>query len=493
VLSLRKAGEGCRLHPFTLAATALALGGCATVAPRASFPQVSSLAAERGVASDVVWRGEPSDDAAADASSDDLLARPLDADAAVQVALLRNPTLQASYEELGLAQADLVQAGLLHNPVLSAAAMPAVGASASPKYEFDLAQNLFDLLLRPARTRIADAQLEEAKLRVAGSVVALAAEVRGAFVTYAAARRLTRVLEVLERAARASADLARRFHRAGNLSDLDLAREDATALQAQADVLRSRADQVAPHERLARLLAVPAAQTFSIVDELRGLPQHDPPLDELLVRADRQRLELAAARQEEAALQEALATAETWRYLGDVEVGAAASKDSGEGYFVLGPSASLELPIFDQKQAQIARLGSQLRRSRFRSDGVALDVASEVRSAVATLQAQRALAEHQRDRLVPLRREVTALSQQHYDYMQLGAFELLAAKQQEVAAHRDYLDALRDYWIAWAELERAVGGRLPVTAADEHAPSGADGAAAPSAPAHAGPAHHGGH
>ena len=45
--------------------------------------------------------------------------------------------------------------------------------------------------------------------------------------------------------------------------------------------------------------------------------------------------------------------------------------------------------------------------------------------------------------------------------MLLGVFELLEAKQNEIDAGRAYVAALTDYWTARAELERAVGGRLP--------------------------------
>jgi len=41
-------------------------------------------------------------------------------------------------------------------------------------------------------------------------------------------------------------------------------------------------------------------------------------------------------------------------------------------------------------------------------------------------------------------------------------FDLLLAKQNEIFAERGYIDALRDYWIASADLERAVGGRLSI-------------------------------
>lgn len=441
-----------------------ALGGCAAVVPDASLPEVGSLVATRGVAQPLPGLASPAEGSrsAEDArrTVSELLARPLDQESAVRIALLNNPSVRQSFQELGIAQAELVQAGLLRNPVLSAAAMPAVGAAASPKYEFDVAASLMDLLLRPARGRIAGAQLEEAKLRSAAAVVTLAADVRAAWLAFAGARQTTQVLEAVVRAADASADFARRLHDAGNLSDLDFTAERALAAQTRTELLRSRADEVAPRERLARLLGIPGRGAFTIDGGLPPLPAGDPDRDEVLEVARRQRLDLAAARQEQVALREALDTARAFRWFGDVQVGAAASKDSGESYFVFGPSASLELPIFDQKQAQLARLEAQIERSRLHAEAVTLDVESEVRAALDELRAERALATHLRDSLLPLRERVVALSQQHYDYMQIGTFQLLLARQAEVLAYRDYVTAVRDYWLAYAALERAAGARL---------------------------------
>jgi cobalt-zinc-cadmium efflux system outer membrane protein len=62
--------------------------------------------------------------------------------------------------------------------------------------------------------------------------------------------------------------------------------------------------------------------------------------------------------------------------------------------------------------------------------------------------------------MIPLREKVVRLSQEQYDAMLLGVYQLLAAKQAEVTAYREYIEAVRDYWLARSDLERAVGGRL---------------------------------
>ena len=102
-----------------LMVSALGLGGCATLRPHPGFTDVEKLVAER-TAAKVEWRdGGPADAEVAERIKA-TLAKELTSDAAVQVALFNNRKLQVVYQSLGIAEADLVQAGLLPNPVLNA-------------------------------------------------------------------------------------------------------------------------------------------------------------------------------------------------------------------------------------------------------------------------------------------------------------------------------------------------------------------------------------
>ena len=51
--------------------------------------------------------------------------------------------------------------------------------------------------------------------------------------------------------------------------------------------------------------------------------------------------------------------------------------------------------------------------------------------------------------------------QEEVNYMLVGVFELLVARQQEYEAYAGYLEAVQDYWVARAVLTQAVGRRLP--------------------------------
>jgi cobalt-zinc-cadmium efflux system outer membrane protein len=62
--------------------------------------------------------------------------------------------------------------------------------------------------------------------------------------------------------------------------------------------------------------------------------------------------------------------------------------------------------------------------------------------------------------VLPLRHRVVEESQLQYNAMQISLFDLLRAKQDEVNAARQSVEAQRDYWVTRAELEKAVGGPL---------------------------------
>ena len=131
-----------------------------------------------------------------------------------------------------------------------------------------------------------------------------------------------------------------------------------------------------------------------------------------------------------------------------------------EGEHITGPTLDLELPIFNQGQGEIATLRARDLQARRQLEAKMIDVRSEVRAARAQVAANRELALGIRDTVLPQRRQALALTLQQYNGMLKGAYDLLTAKANEAAAERSYIEAWRDYWIARAELERAVGGKL---------------------------------
>jgi outer membrane protein, heavy metal efflux system len=129
-------------------------------------------------------------------------------------------------------------------------------------------------------------------------------------------------------------------------------------------------------------------------------------------------------------------------------------------HFSFGPSVAFEIPLFDQRQAQIAKLEAMMRQAENELRALAIDVRADVRAAQARVLIARGIVEEYGKIVVPIRENIVRFSQEQYDAMLLGVYQLIQAKQNEFAAYREYIEALRDYWIARSDLERAVGGRV---------------------------------
>jgi cobalt-zinc-cadmium efflux system outer membrane protein len=220
--------------------------------------------------------------------------------------------------------------------------------------------------------------------------------------------------------------------------------------------------------------------------------EHD--LAALEAEAAEQRLDVLAAAASGEALARALALARRWRWVPLLEVGVTSDREP-EGGWSLGPSLSLALPIFDQGQPSVARLAAAERRAARELEAARLDARSDVREAGARLAGARARAERLQRAVLPLHARLVELTLREYNYMLVGAFELLSARKDELAAYRDSLAARRDSWIAWSELELAVGRRLATAAAaaEPATPPEPREAPSPAPPTGHEHHHHGGH
>jgi cobalt-zinc-cadmium efflux system outer membrane protein len=362
------------------------LAGCASVPREAGFNQVQAAVADR-TGHLVQWRGNTADDAAVDAVVRALLAHELTVDQAVQIALLNNSNLQATYEELGIAQADLVQAGLLQNPTLSVERR--FGGQAA---EIDVTQNFLDLLVLPLRKKVAKAQFESARLRVTHEVLQLAADVKSAYYTFQAREQLLDRLRLIADLNQTSAELARRQQKAGTLNELDAASQKVVYDQSKVDVAQAEVQLTTDRERLNRLMGLWGLQTnWNIPARLPDLPRAEITLVGLEGRAIAQRLDLAAQRADIEATARALGITETFRYVPLLTLGAHYEHEVGPEHSI-GPSVEVGVPLFDQGQAAVARGRAMLAQNQRKYVALAVEIRSQVREARDRKVAQRNLA-----------------------------------------------------------------------------------------------------
>jgi cobalt-zinc-cadmium efflux system outer membrane protein len=427
--------------------------GCAQVPKEAGFNDVKGLVGRR-VDYNLHWNQGTEADQEVEKAIEDLLMNELTPETTVQIALLNNPDLQAVYEDLGITQADVVEAGLLENPVLFGQARFPNRSEESTNYEFGITQNFLNILMLPARKKLSAIRFEQVKLRVADEVIQLVADVRKTYFFVLGARQIRDLRNEIALAAGSSFELAQRLHSAGNIGDLDLAKENAHFEQSRLELANSEAALLDAREQLTRLMGFWGPQTnWRLPGQLPDIPTDEIPLEHLESLAIENRLDLAAERKAVEALAQALGITIDWRWVGQIEVGISRERETDRTW-VTGPSLAIELPIFNQRQADIARLEAQLRRSQKRLTAQAIEIRSEVRSFRNRLIMQRNLIDHYRRSVLPLREQIV-------DLTLVGAFDLLMAKQQEFEAYQKYIETLRDYWIVRADMQRSLGGRLP--------------------------------
>jgi cobalt-zinc-cadmium efflux system outer membrane protein len=453
-----------RLVLFCILIVTAGLGGCATVAvdPHAGFPEVSQLVTER-VGQEINRVPGPEETPSALEAIKTRLQDGLREDEAVQIMLLNNRELQVLYARLGIAQADLVQASLLHNPVADVTTGFPVGGG-MVDLSFGIAMDFIDLLYTPLRKRVAAARFAEAKLRVAAEVLDFAWRTRMAFYRHQANAQMMEMRRQVAASTAASFELAQRMREAGNIRELNLASERALAEEAKLDLRLTEIAVRESREQLNTLMGLwgEESQAWTAAPERLSEPPREP-LDaaRLESRAIERSLDLAAAEQLIVAAAENVGLDRTSGLFPEVIVGGKGERDGPE--WEPGPTFILPLPFFDRGQARIARAQAELRQARELRHALAVRIRAATRTTRDRLDGYRDRALHYRDVLLPVRDRVLQETQLQYNAMQVGPLDLLRAKEQQIETAVRYIDTLREYWTAHADLALILAGRLPPT------------------------------
>lgn len=447
---------------LALAALAL-LAGCTTVAPDGGFGAVADASHERIGARPALAR----DEAAArelDAAVRAELARPLDMDGAVRVALVNHPGLQATYWQVGIAQAELAQAARLHNPTLGFRRLSGGG---EVEIERGLSFDLAGILTMPLARRIEARRFERVRREVGAAIERHAADTRRAWVEAVAARQHLDYARQVNAAAEAGAELADRMARAGNIARLDLAREQLFHAESGAALARAVQQETAARERLTRLLGLWGRDAgFTLPERLPELPAAPAELPDIERIALERRLDVQAAKTEARATADSLGLTRTTRFINALELGYAGKSESGapssRGY-----ELSIELPLFDWGGARVARAEAIYMQALQRVAETAVTARSEARESYLAYRNAYDVARHYRDTVIPLRKQVSREVLLRYNGMLASPQDLLSDAREQAAAVNAAIEAQRDFWRAQAELESALGARVGAGAGHE--------------------------
>jgi len=451
------------------------LSGCASFSEDGGFGAVDTAVAERG-GGKAQWLRSTDEANSAATRVKELLAQPLSAQAAVQVALLNNRGLQARYAELGIAEAELVQASRWSGPTLGYARLK---RGDEIEREASLFFDVLGLISIPLATQAQGKRFEAAKQRAAEQTLRIALETRKAWFQAVAAQETAKYMEDVQLAAEAGADLARRMAEVGNWPRLTRDREQAFYADATAQLARARQAQTAAREKLTRLMGLWSEDIAYVLPErLPELPSAVREGAELEAQALRQRLDVQAARRDAESLAKSLGLTKVTRYVDLIEIGALRNTETGRPV-QRGWELELRVPIFDFGGARAARAEYLYMQAVDRVADTAVRARSEVREGYGAYRTAFDLARHYRDEVVPLRKRISEEMLLRYSGMLASVFELLADARDSVASVNAYLLAQRDFWLAEADLQMALTTGSPgATSAAASAPAAASGSAA---------------
>lgn len=440
-----------------LASAMVFLAGCTTFSKDGGFNTVSTTASER-LGKDAVLVKTDADRDAVAKRTQELLSRPLSMDDAVQIALLNNRGLQASYGELGISEADLIQAGRLPNPGFSFSRTHG-GNDLSINRTFTL--GLLNVLTLPLATRIESRRFEQTKLLAADAMLKVAADARRAYVNAVAAEQAAAYAAQVKDSAEAGAELALRMQQAGNFSKLDYAREQAFYADAVAQLARTRQQSVSAREKLTRTMGLWGAGTqYTLPERLPDLPKNRPELNDLESFAMQNRLDIQAAKLQTQSVASSLGLTKATRFINALDIGYQNNFTTSDGH-EQGYEISVEIPVFNWGGSKVARAEAIYMQSVNRVAETAINARSEVRESYSAYVTDYDIAKHFRDEVVPLRKTISDELLLRYNGMLASVFELLVDSRDQVGAVNSYIDALKDYWLAETDLQQAVGGRLP--------------------------------
>lgn len=435
----------------------LPLAGCASFSDDGGVGGVESALKGR-LEGEVRWIRSDKDRREVKAKVQKLLAGPLTAQSAVQIALLNNRGLQAAYADLGIAEADLVQAGRLRNPGFSYSRSTR-GNEVEVEHAF-----LFDvlgLITMPLRTELEKRRFALTKLQIASETLQVAADTRRAYFKAVAAGEGARYSAQVQEAAAASAELARRMAAAGNFSRLDQAREQVFYAEATAQLARARQSALSDRERLTRLMGLWGEDAqYRLPERMPDLPKAAREEADIEARAMKQRLDVRASLDSAESIAASLGLTRATGFVSVLELGYQRTRETGQP-LKRGYEIEIRLPIFDWGQARNARAEFAYMQAVNIAADTAVRARSEVREAYGAYRTSFDLARHYRDEVVPLRKRISEENLLRYNGMLLSVFELLADARQQIASVNSYIEALRDFWIAEANLIISMTGQSP--------------------------------
>jgi outer membrane protein TolC len=391
----------------------------------------------------------------------------LNADTAVQVALLNNRGLQASYAQLGISSADAWQSIMMPNPIvgIQVAGINANGLGAFRTIEGVIASNLLAAFTQKGRSKRADVVFRQAELTALEDTLRVAMDTRRAWVEAVSSFETGGLIREAQGTADAASELAARLGDTGFLNKASQAREHAFYAELTGQRAQARLAATLAKEALTRQMGLWGSDVnYFVPNRLPALPGQVRNRPHIERDALKSRVDLAIARLELDSMAKARGMTQVTRYVTDLELIAGfeteRENDGGGIESETTPQIELEfaIPIFDSGKARLKRAEAAYMLAAHQLAQMAVNIRSEARAAHASYIGTYQIARHYRDAVLPLRQTIEDEALLSYNGMITNTFELLADTRARLNSNLQEAGARREFWLADADLISAIYG-----------------------------------
>jgi outer membrane protein TolC len=449
----------CPYRIGIMVVASIGLSACANFSGDGGMSTVTDIAAVE-LKKDALAIRNAEDAQLARAAVERLLRRTLTVDSAVQIALLNNRGLQAAYNELALAEAQMVEQSLPPNPTIS---FSRIAGSAEIEIERRIVADILALATLPARSEIARIRFQQAQLVAALETLRVAAATRRAYYRAVTARELVEILRQAQSAADTASELAARLGQTGAMNKLDQAREQVFYAEITAQLATAQQRASSEREALVRSLGLWGRELeFRLPSALPAPPRRPQTLASVETEAVRRRVDLQIARIELVALAKSLGLTQAARFINLLDAGYAdkltIDRETGRRIRERGFDLELQIPLFDFGEVRVRQAEETYMQKVNRLLERAVNVRSEARDAYRVYRSTYDIAGHYQREVLPLRKIISDEMMLRYGAMQIDVFSLLTEARQRLNATVTAVEAKRDFWLANGDLQAAVIG-----------------------------------
>lgn len=391
----------------------------------------------------------------------------INADTAVQVALLNNRGLQAAYADIGMSAAEVWQQSLPTNPTVSVGLI-GVGAPELGLFraiESMVATNILSAMTRERRVDLADTKFRQAQYKAAVETLRIATDTRRAWIQAVSSFETVYYLNQGKAAADAASELAERLGETGALPKAGQAREHAFYSELTGQTAEARLAAQLAKEDLTRIMGLWGTEVdYFVPDKLPQLPKKLQTKNAVEREALNKRVDLQVAKLQLEATAKSYGLTQATRYLTDLEIisGAELEREKGEDGIETSVSPNVELefiiPIFDTGEARMRKAELAYMRDANLLAEKAINIRSEARGAYKGYRSSYDIARHYRNSVLPLRIQIEEESLLTYNGMITNTFELLADTRAKIGTVLQSVGAKREFWLAEANLNAAIYG-----------------------------------